>query len=232
MKKWIWVLSLVAAIALSGCIKMEQDITLNKDGSGNVKFVYGMSEQTIKQMEAMKEMSKSMAEEGAEAPEDDNQFEFDEDEVRKEFEAMKEQGITLNSVKSTKKDGWQYMNIDFDFKDVSKLDDTPVFENVSIIKNAEGNYVITSLMDNDKMGGGEAEKEQMKAMLPMLSGMRIAIKINTPNAIISTTAPIKSKDSAEWVFDVDKDPDSILNMSSTKMEVVFDGAGCIIPEVK
>ena len=58
MKKWIWVLSLVAVVALTGCIKMEQDITLNKDGSGNVKFVYGMSEQTIKQMEAMKEMSR------------------------------------------------------------------------------------------------------------------------------------------------------------------------------
>jgi len=232
MKNWIWVLSLVAVIALTGCLKMEQDITLNKDGSGNVKFVYGMSEQTIKQMEAMKEMSKSMGEEGAEPAEDDNDFEFDVDKVKKGFEEMKEQGITLNSATTTKEDGWQYMNINFDFKDVSKLDDTPVFENVSIIKNADGNYVITSKMDNDNMGGGDAGAEQMKAMLPMLSGMRIAIKINTPNAIVSTTAPIKSKDSAKWLFDVDKDPDSFLNMSKTNMEVVFGGDGCTIPEVK
>ena len=231
MKKWIWVLSLVAVIALSGCLKMEQDITLNKDGSGNVKFVYGMSEQTIKQMEAMKEMSKSMAEEGAEA-EDDNDFEFDVDKVKEGFKEMEAQGITLNSATTTKKDGWEYMNIDFDFKDVSKLDDTPVFENVSIIKNADGNYVITSKMDNNDMGGGDAGAEQMKAMLPMLSGMRIAIKINTPNPIVSTTATIKTKNSAEWVFDVDKDPDSFLNMSKTNMEVVFGGAGCTIPEVK
>lgn len=232
MKKWVWVFSLVAVIALTGCIKMEQDITLNKDGSGNVKFVYGMSEQTISQMKAMQEMSKSMGEEGGEPADEDNPFKFDEDEVKREFEAMKDQGITLNSVKTTKKDGWQYMNIDFDFKDVSKLDDTPVFENVSIIKNADGNYVITSKMDNNNMGGGDAGAEQMKAMLPMLSGMRISIKINTPNAIISTTAPIKDKNSAEWVFDVDEDPDSFLNMSKTNMEVVFDGKGCTIPEVK
>jgi len=228
MKNWIWIFSLVAIVALTGCIKMEQDITLNKDGSGNVKFVYGMSEQTLKQMEAMKQMSQS--EDGAEA-DDDNPFEFNEDEVKKEFEAMKDQGITLNSVKTTKEDGWQYMNIDFDFKDVTKLEDTSVFENVTIIKNADGNYVVSSKMDNDDMGG-DAGAEQMKAMLPMLSGMRIAIKINTPNAIISTTAPIKSKDSAEWVFDVDKDPDSFLNMSKTDMEVVFGGDGCTIPEIK
>ena len=231
MKKWIWALSLVAIIALTGCLKMEQDITLNKDGSGNVKFVYGMSEQTIKQMESMKEMSKSMAKEGEEA-EDDNDFEFDVDKVKKGFEEMKAQGITLNSATVTTEDGWTYMNIDFDFKDVSKLDDTPVFKNVSIIKNADGNYVITSKMDSNNMGGGDAGAEQMKAMLPMLSGMRIAIKINTPNAIISTTAPIKTKNSAEWVFDVDKDPDSFLNMSKTNMEVIFGGAGCTIPEVK
>jgi len=228
MKNLIWIFSLVAIIALTGCIKMEQDITLNKDGSGNVKFVYGMSEQTLKQMEAMKQMSQS--EEGEDA-DDDNPFEFDEEEVKKEFEAMKEQGITLNSVKTTKEGGWQYMNIDFDFKDVTKLEDTSVFENVTIIKNADGNYVVSSKMDSDDMGGDEGA-EQMKAMLPMLSGMRIAIKINTPNAIISTTAPIKSKDSAEWVFDVDKDPDSFLNMSKTDMEVIFGGAGCTIPEIK
>ena len=228
MKNLIWIFSLVAIIALTGCIKMEQDITLNKDGSGNVKFVYGMSEQTLKQMEAMKQMSQS--EDGAEA-DDDNPFEFNEDEVKKEFEAMKDQGITLNSVKTTKEDGWQYMNIDFDFKDVTKLEDTSVFENVTIIKNADGNYVVSSKMDSDDMGGDEGA-EQMKAMLPMLSGMRIAIKINTPNAIISTTAPIKSKNSAEWVFDVDKDPDSFLNMSKTDMEVIFGGAGCTIPEIK
>jgi len=172
-----------------------------------------------------------MGEEGAEPAEDDNDFEFDVDKVKKGFEEMKEQGITLNSATTTKEDGWQYMNIDFDFKDVSKLEDTPVFENVSIIKNADGNYVITSKMDNDNMGG-DAGAEQMKAMLPMLSGMRISIKINTPNAIVSTTAPIKSKDSAEWVFDVDKDPNSFLNMSKTNMEVVFGGDGCTIPEVK
>lgn len=232
MKKWIWVLSLVAVIALTGCIKMEQDITLNKDGSGNVKFVYGMNEQTINQMKAMQEMSKNMGEEGGEPADDDNPFEFDEAKIKKEFEDLKEQGITLNSVKTTEKDGWTYMNIDFDFEDVSKLTNTDVLENVSITKNAEGNYVITSKMDGNDMGGEDANTEQMRAMLPMLAGMRIAIKINTPTSIISTTAPIKTKDSAEWVFDVDKDPDNFLNMSKTNMEVVFEGKGCTIPEVK
>lgn len=235
MKRWVWVLSLVMVVALTGCIKMEQDITLNKDGSGNVTFMYGMSEQTINQMKAMAEMGKSMGEqEGVEAPDDDNPFEFDVDKVKKKFEAMKDKGISLKSVKTSTKDGWKYMNISFDFKDIALMNEAEVMGEspLTITKNADGNYVITSRMSGDDMGAGEAGEEQMKAMLPMLAGMRIAVKVNTPGAIISTTAPVKGKNFAEWVFDVDKDPDSILKMSKTKMEIVFDGKGCTIPEVK
>ncbi len=232
MKKWIWVFSLIAVVALTGCIKMDQDITLNKDGSGNVKFTYGMSEQTINQVKAMAEMNRQT--EGEEQTEESNPFEFDEAKVKKEFEALKDKGITLNSVKTTTEDGWKYMNVDFDFKDIAQLNDADVMGDspIMISKNDAGNYVITSKMSGDEMGGGEENAEQMKAMLPMLAGMRIALKINTPGPIISTTAPVKTADSAQWVFDIDKDPDSILNMSKTKMEVVFDGKGCTIPELK
>lgn len=229
MKKWTWVFGLAAVLALSGCIKMDQDITLNKDGSGNVKFMYGMSEQTINQMKAMAQMG---GEEGVEV-DSDSPFEFDEQKVKKEFEDLKDRGITLKSVKTETKDGWQYMHIDFDFQDVSKLGESEVMGDspVTIAKNADGNYVITSKMGGDEMGMGEGNEEQMKQMLPMLAGMRMALKVTTPTKIISTTAPIKTDNSAQWVFDADADPNSILKMGQTKMEIVFEGAGVTIPEI-
>ncbi|MFH1038525.1 MAG: hypothetical protein V1789_07670 [PVC group bacterium] len=231
MRKWIWFFSLIAAVALAGCIKMDQDITLNKDGSGSVKFMYGMSEQTINQMQTMSEMNKQ---EGDDQPEDDNPFEFNEEKVKKEFAALKDKGITLKSVKTTTENGWKYMHVEFDFKDISQLNDADVMGDspITIAKDAAGNYVITSKMTGEEMGAGDADAEQMKAMLPMLAGMRMALKVTTPGKIISTTAPIKTADSAQWVFDIDKDPDSVMNMSKTKMEIVFDGTGCTIPEVK
>ncbi len=229
MRKWTWVLGLVAVIALAGCIKMEQDITLNKDGSGNVKFMYGMSEQTINQMKAMAEMG---AEEGVEV-ESDDPFEFDEGKVKEKFAELKDRGITLNSATTETKGGWKYMNIDFDFADISQLDGSEVMGDspFNISKNDDGNYVVTSKMGDDEMGMDDTDPEQMKAMMPMLAGMRMAFKLTTPTKIISTTAPIKTANSAEWVFDADTDPDSILNMGKTRMEVVFDGTGVTIPEV-
>jgi len=228
MRKWIWVIGMTTLIALSGCIKMEQDITLNKDGSGNIKFMYAMSEQTINQMKAMAEMG---AEEGVEV-ETDDAFEFDEAKVKKNFEDLKDQGITLKSVKSETRDGWKYMHIDFDFEDIAKLNETEVVGDspINISKNEDGNYVITSDMGGGDMSMEDADQEQMKAMLPMLAGMRIGLKVTTPTKIISTTAPNKTDNSAEWVFDVDADPDSLMKMGQSKMEVVFDGTGVTIPE--
>jgi hypothetical protein len=229
MRKWTWIIGLAVLVALTGCIKMEQDITLNKDGSGNFKLMYGMSEQTINQMKAMAQMG---SEEGVEV-ESDNDFEFDEAEVRSKFEALKEQGITLESVKSETKDGWKYMHIDFDFQDIARLNEAEVAGDspISIAKNAEGNYVVTSKMGGGDMGMEDTDAEQIKAMLPMLAGMRLALKVTIPTKIISTTAPVKTENSAEWVFDADTDPDSILKMGQTKMEIVFEGAGVTIPEI-
>ncbi len=230
MRKLMWVLGLGAIVALSGCVKMEQDITLNKDGSGNVKFMYAMSEQMISQMEMMAQMG---AEEDMEV--DDDAMEFDEAKVRKSFEELKDQGITLNSVRSESRGGWKYMHVDFDFQDVAKLGETEAMGEspVTITRNEDGNYVITSTMGGEDIGLGDEEMDpaQMQMMMPMLSGMRIAVKINTPTNIISTTAPVKTARSAQWVFDADEDPESIMKMGQTRMEVIFDGRGVSIPEV-
>lgn len=236
MKKWVWITSGLLVFALCGCLKLDQEITLNKDGSGRGKIMYAMSEQTIQQMKAMAEIAKQQmpGEEGQKAAEED-QFEFDEAKIKERFKALKDKGITLKSVKTETKDGWQYTYIDFAFKDISKLKEMESFkeDSFTITKNAEGNYVITMKMGGGEMGPAEAGAEQMKAMLPMFKGMRISMKFNTPGTIIETNAPIKGKKSAGLVIDVDKDPDSLFQMSKLgDIKIVFDGKGCTIPEVR
>ncbi len=229
MKKWTWVIALSAAVILTGCIKMEQNITLNKDGSGSFQLMYAMSEESISQMKVISQMGASEGEE----VESDSNFEFDEEKVRAQFEEMKDRGVTLKKVRSETRDGWKYMYVDCDFQDLSGLAGTSGGEEipVTISKNAEGDYVITSQMGGDEMGMPETDPESLKMMLPMLAGMRIAFRVNTPTRIISTTAPIRTDNSAEWVFDVDADPESILKLGKEKMEIVFDGTGVNIPEI-
>lgn len=232
MKGAKWVLSLLVIFGLCGCVKVDQEITLNKDGSGRVSMMYAMSEQSIQQMEAMAEM---MAQQGGEGSQSDS-LNFDQAKVEKEFEGLKDKGIKLKSVKSEVKDGWRYIYIVFNFQDISRLKDTSLFKDseMTITKNADGNYVISSVVSGQGMGpGGENKMEDIPPqMMAMFQGMRIAMKFNTPGTIIETTAPIKGKKSAAWVFDVDKDPEALSKMSGKEMRIVFEGKGCAIPEIK
>jgi len=56
-------LVLGALLALTGCIKVDQTLTLNADGTGTLALRYGMSEQTLAQLKAMEQMA-AQAEEG------------------------------------------------------------------------------------------------------------------------------------------------------------------------
>jgi len=237
MKGAKWVLSLLVILGLCGCMKFDQEITLNKDGSGSVSMMYAMSEAVIQQMEAMAEMGKQMVQEGAEIEEEDKPFEFDEAKIKEEFEGMKDKGIELTSVKSETKDGWKYTYVDFTFKDVGKLKELDEFkeDSFSIVKNPEGNYVITMKMGSVGTQAEPQDEAQLQQMMPMIQGqgMEVASKFTVPTKIIETNAPLKEGKSAGFEVDVDKDPDAFLALSKMgEVTIVFDGKGCSIPEVK
>jgi len=188
-----------------------------------------MTEQMISQLEAMQKMATDT--EGVEV--EKSSLEFDEAKIREDFKKYEEMGITLKKVSSETRDGWRYVHVDIDFKDVSRLKETKVFSDTdfSISRNEAGDYVVTFSPggDQDMM---DAEPEMMAMMMPMLKGMRVATKINTPTDIVSTTAPVKSARSASWVIDVDQDPESFKQLKGMTMQVVFSGKGVNIPEFK
>jgi hypothetical protein len=241
--KSIRVILVLLLMATAGCIKVDQTLSLNKDGSGTLAVRYGMSEQTIAQMESMKEMQKNMPDaEGMGEAEDDNPFDFDEEEIRDQFKDLQEEGIELEEVKSEVKDGWKYMNVKFKFDDLNALAKTDFFKgsSLSLSKDADGNYVLVQQSGEMDTGMGpgadaemdpEMEKQMMMQMAPMFAGMRVAMTIHTPTAIIESNATEQQDDSASWVYDVDKDPESLLKMKNSNFRLVFSGKGVDLPEI-
>ncbi len=229
MKKLLLLPALIALIGLGGCIKATEVVTLNKDGSGTVDFTYGMKEETLKQLKSMSEAG----EEGSSGSMSMDSFEFDEAKVREKFEGLKDKGVTLKKVSSEKKDGWEYMTVVFDFKDLSALRDadTPLDE-FSLSKNADGNYVFTTKGGGEEKEMTDEEKQQMQMMAAMFAGMKIDIRINTPGQVLETNATSRGADYAQWVYDIDKDPAAMTKMESAGMKLVFSGKGVTIPEIK
>lgn len=226
-----WVAVLAALLVTAGCIKVDQTLTLGRDGSGTVDIRYGMAEQTIAQLEAMQQMGKSLGD-SVEVEQEESPFDFDEAKLRQRFEEEKPDGVELLSVASEVVDGWKYMTVKLRFDDLAALKQTGFFADsgMSLTQDGNGNYVLTQRNGN---GGGamgspgqeDMNPEMMQQMAAMFAGMRIATSVVVPTSIVETNATEVSGQTASWVFDVDKDPSVLGKLDSMDLRVVFAGDG-------
>jgi len=245
-----WVAVFAAVLLLSGCIKVDQTLTIEPNGSGTLDMEYGMSEQTVAQLEAMKQMSEGMSQEGVEV-ESKSSLEFDEEEIRNDFADKNLQGVKLLDVSSESRDGWKYMKVKLAFDNLDALKKTEFFEDsdLTLTKNADGNYVLAQKLGSEEMGmpgpeastgagtsegsaaaGGEASgapdmgAQMMQGMAAMFAGLRIAMTVVVPGEIIESNATQVEGNRASWVYDIDKDPQVLTKLGGQdKMRIVFSG---------
>jgi len=239
--RWLGIAALV--LMLAGCIKLDQTLTLNKDGSGTLDIRYGMAEQTIAQLEAMERMSQQDAKDSGTDVDEGSPFDFDEAEVREKFEQEKPEGVELVSVGSEVVDGWKYMKMRLSFTDLEALKRTDFFEDsdLSIHRDDDGNYVLMQKTGADDTGigdapGGEDAEDPMAAammeqMAAMFAGLRISTSVVAPSEILESNATSVDGNKATWVFDIDKDPTVLSKLNGMDLKMVFSGDGVDLPEV-
>ena len=234
-----WIPLLAAVLAMSGCIKVDQTLSLNPDGSGTLEMVYGMSEQTIAQLEAMEQMAAGMNQEGMEVEvESDSPLDFDEEEIRKQFAEEQLQGVELLEVSSQSREGWKYMQVKMAFDDLASLEKTEFFEDsgLRMTRNAEGNYVLAQRLGSADMdmpgsqsgpGGGSGMDEQMmQGMASMFAGLRVVMTVVAPGQVIESNATQVEGNRASWIYDIDEDPQILSKLGGREeMRLVFSGEG-------
>lgn len=249
-------LVLVLLVLVAGCIKYDQILTLNPDGSGQVSLHYAMTEALVQQMKAMQAMASQMTDQmGGEVKQEESNsmdaLSFDETKITDEFKALKKEGFKLKSIKSYTKEGWQHMDVAFSFKDISRLKQVSFFKDsdMSIVRNDRGNYVISTKKKDDEseeasedespttegdetpsQGEGMEGMEQM--MMPMFQGFAVSITIETPTEIIDTNAPEKDGKKAVWSFSMEKDPKAMEKMEDPDLYIEFKGKGVKLNELK
>lgn len=225
-----------AALAACGCFKFEQDMTINDDGSADATIHYAMSEQTIAQLEAMKQGNPN-AQQGPS---------FDEAKIKEQFEKQKAQGVELKSVKVESKDGWKHVTVAVHSKSVGAAARAASQQGqdnkempFSLLKKGD-NYELC-MGGGDKAGGmgdaanPEQKAQQQKMMKGMMAGMRMSIKLTVPGEVVETNAHEKSGKTVSWLLDIDNDPkffDKMETLGKQGMVVTFKGAGLNLPEIK
>jgi hypothetical protein len=231
-----WISVVIVAFAVTGCVKVDQTLTLNPDGSGTLDLEYGMSEQAIAQIESMQQMGQAMQESGGEAVDFKSDMPFDigfkEEQVREEFEAQGLEGVELVSANAVNRDGWRYMKLEIAFDNLAALKQTDYFDDseLSLTQDAEGNYVLTQRSE----GGSPNETDDMdpqmlKQMAAMFAGMEISNHFVVPTEIIETNATQLDGRTASWVYDIGADPTVLTQLQNFDMRVVFSSNGASIP---
>lgn len=233
MRPMATILVLGVLLVLAGCIKVDQTLTLNPDGSGTLEMRYGMSEQTLAQLQAMQQMSAQGGQGMSMQPE--QPFRFDEAEVREAFDADKPAGVELTALSSEVVDGWKYIDLTVSFEDVRALKRTELFEDsaLTITRMGGGDYRLTQRGGGNEVSApGASEQQLMQQMSAMLAGFRIAQTVVAPGEIIESNADVVDGRRATWVFDIAEDPSVISSLAQTNLELVFEGDGVELPTIE
>jgi hypothetical protein len=215
-------------------VQVDQHITLNEDGSGRLDVRYAMSLENMRQMEAMARQAGGAEGEGDSAA----PFDFNEEQIRKEFADYGAHGVTLESVTSEEKDGWKHIRIGVLFKDLAGLAKTELVADraLSLVKDQRGNYAFRQAAGERLLpgatGGGSEQQNASELLAGLLKGFRARVRMTVPRPIVESNAEKVDGRTALWEFDLEKDPRAIERLQKADMRVVFEGAGLELPELK
>jgi len=222
-----------AAIAAAGCVQAEQEFTLKADGSSEVKFHYAMSEQSIAQMEAMQKAAQNNPNAKVSGG-----MSFDEKSIRETFERQKAAGVELKSLKVESKDGTRHVHAEATCKDLGAAGKAASGDKpsaMSLVKNADGNYVMT--LGGGQLGGmgGDKVPEEQKAVAKaMMAGFKVVVKVTLPADLVESNATKTDGRTASWVLDIadEKFFDAMEKLGKEGLRVTFKGAGLDLKEIK
>lgn len=233
----------ILAIAITGCLKVKQTLTINKYGGGNIKIKYAVSERAINQLNAMNKLQQQMQKFSGKEITNTEEAKYAymflmprEKELRKELESYEQLGIKIKELKVETRNAWRHVDISITFNDLKNLSKLPIYKYVgfSLIKNKAGDYVFYQASEpNGKLNMPDVSNENiLRKLTPILSGFKVIFILKTPGTVIKTNADRKSTYSSMWSFDFDKNPKSIIKLQKSKFVTIFSSSGLDLPEIR
>lgn len=220
----LFLLSLYAVFA-TGCIEYHQEVTIARDGSGEVKVHLVITKAFIEMRDRARRDGLRLSPR-ADLP-------MSEEEVRKKFENEKE--ITVKDIKIGAADGKHHVFFTLESKHLARLFQVSELQHMNLEKDSQGNFTLWTkrkIAEKRKLTPEEqVEEDEMRRQAQrMLQGLKASLKINLPAEIIETTAHAKTASTAHWNFDIEKDA-TFLD-EEPEIRVKFRGLGLQLREIR
>ncbi|HPF35681.1 MAG TPA: hypothetical protein P5571_08400 [Candidatus Krumholzibacteria bacterium] len=240
MKTIALLLAPVLLLSLGGCIQLQNQTTLNGDGSGTVSLDYTMSTEVEGAFKELQTLDGGMNEDMGEVPMFDESF----DKAALESK-LKENGAKLTAFSNSVADGQRKVHIEISFKNPEGMEAAlggalAAGGALGLFKNQDGDYVLKGVPTPEAEGEDEADEapaqeDMAKAMENAQKSMAIMgklmahmneismdMRITVPGDVLSHNAHTLDGRTCIWHID------SSNMMSAQGMdepEIVFSGKG-------
>lgn len=235
---------LAAGLALfaSGCLKVDETLTLEKNGAGSLELIYSIPDQTSNQMKSMIKLRDQMSAITGQAQprtsEDELErifFDPSEAQIRQVLKKYESFGITIEVLKLEARNAARNVTLTLAFKDIGRAAKADFFpeHGFSLSHNQDGTYTFLRTPEGEGFAFQPQNVSQDAAAIlnPVLNGFRVALKVTTPGRIIESNASRKTLYNGAWIFDYDKNPNAVTALQKQSMKIVFEGKGITLPDL-
>ncbi|MCF7985927.1 MAG: hypothetical protein K9L70_16115 [Thiohalocapsa sp.] len=233
-------LVLLAVLLLSGCIKLEQTLTLHADGSGTLAVSYGVPPQLMDGHDRGKRRGPASAKDDAAR----GLLPLDVQSLRERLAAELPEGVEVVSVSGDRHEGWRYLFFTVAFDTLTTLRESPLLQEavLSAWRDDDGNnnYELVQPSPARQNQAGilgdllrgyvrDLERRPRGQAPALLSGLRVKHTVVVPTRIVDTNATVMDGNRAQWIFDMDRDPEALSKLERTDFRVVFSCDGIDLP---
>jgi len=222
MRRFAMFVLLGAAVLLAGCVQMHSETVIEKDGSGHATFKLSLSQAVTESLDELEALDSDQGM-GGEMP---SLEDFDRDELEK---VARQNDVKITKFEKGIVDGRQTVDIGLDFASVAGLsrtldvlggdDEEPRVW--TILQRDDGNYVLTSIPDEEPRPWEEededeaeataepadpekAQEDAQKAMAIMgklmgsMQELDVSMKITVPGEVLDSNAPEVEGNTSIW----------------------------------
>ncbi len=217
-------LSLLVLLAGAiGCVQVEQTLSLDASGGGTLVFGYSMTKEAFKDIEARVKAEMGDGDADVEMP-----FSFDREKIREDFKEYEPLGIVLEDVRAWDDDAKKHVRLEMRFTSLAGVMKTEFFSDrvIELKKLDDGSYEFRQRGANAE----QVQPETLDVMRSVLAGFRAVLVLEVPGKVLASNADQTNGQRAEWVFDVDRDPGSLVRAQREDLWVRFSADGLTLPE--
>ena len=220
---------LAGAALASGCLRVEEDIVLNPDGTGHLTARYTVVPAMLDRIAGAARSATNQP--GVPPPAGAAALlQIDEAAVRKDFSSFSELGLVLRDIRVDETGGVRSVRVEVDFRDLSGLAHSEFFASpaLTLEQAPSGHFVLSqeaplaqSLAGDLRARPGEVDA----AMAALFKDFQATVRVTVPGDIVATSAASRSGRTATWTFDVARDPGAFARARAQALTVEFKGDG-------